>query len=96
MKGKIVQQQVCDSALEWTHGFSYTIKRIIVPEANNLVITPHKGQIYVFTGLKGDHEEIAEVDVPDELVNKALAFHHAKVEFNLLRNKFEALIGSKD
>jgi hypothetical protein len=93
MKGQIVTQQVYDSILDFTHGFSHTVKRILVPDADNLVITPHEGEVYAWTGgLEGEYEVIGEVDVPDELVVRALAFARAKKEFDSLVKRFEGLI----
>ncbi len=46
MKGLVITQQVCDSVLDWTHGMTYQIKRIFIPDADNLVITPHRDQVY--------------------------------------------------
>ena len=43
MKGLIVQQLVHDSVLDWTHGFGYHVKRIVIPEADSLAITLHDG-----------------------------------------------------
>jgi len=92
MKGFIITQQVCDSVLDWTHGMTYEIKRIFVPDSNNLVITPHDNQVYAWTGFEGEHTVIKEIEVPDELVKQALAFVMMKNKFNGLKEKFEALL----
>jgi len=78
--------------LDFTHGFSHTVRRILVPDADNLVITPHEEEVYAWTGgLEGEYEVIGEVEVPDELVERALAFARAKQEFDSLGNRFKEL-----
>lgn len=93
MKGLVITQQVCDSVLDWTHGMTYEVKRIFVPDADNLVITPHRDQVYAWTGFEGEEcTVIKEIEVPDELVEEALAFVKVKNKFNGLKEKFEELI----
>ena len=79
----------------WVHGRGSTVKRLVVEEADNLAITPHDNQVYALTGfdLKKDCKVIREVEVPDELVEKTLAFVRAKAEFDGLKDSFEALLG---
>lgn len=96
MKGLVITQQVCDSVLEWTHGMTYEIKRIFVPEADNLVITPHRNQVYAWTGFKvEEYTVIKEIEVPDELVKQALAFVEMKNKFDGLKEKFEYFFDKK-
>lgn len=92
MKGLVITQRVCDSVLDWSHGMTYEIKRIFVPDADNLVITPHHNQVYAWTGFNREHKVIKEIEVPDELVKEALAFVKIKNKFDGLREKFEALL----
>lgn len=92
MKGLVITQRVCDSVLDWSHGMTYEIKRIFVPEADNLVITPHRNQIYAWTGFDREYKVIKEIEVPDELVKEALAFAKMKNKFDGLREKFEELL----
>ena len=92
MRGLVISQQVCDSVLDWTHRMTYEIKRIFVPEADNLVITPHRNQVYAWTGFKGEYKVIKEIEVPDELVKEALAFATTKNKFDELKEKFEILL----
>ena len=95
MKAKIVSQRVYEGIMDWAHDGGSTVKRLVVEEKNNLAITPHDNQVYAFTGfdLKNDCEVIGEVEVPDELVEKALAFVRIKAEFDGLKDSFEALLG---
>jgi hypothetical protein len=95
MKAKIVSQRVYNGVMAWIHDASYNVKRLIVEGADNLAITPHDDQVYAFTSfdLTDDCEVLGEVEVPDELVEKALAFVRAKAEFNSLKDTFEALLG---
>jgi hypothetical protein len=92
MKGLVITQEVCDSVLDWSHGMTYEIKRILVPDAANLVITPHRDQVYAWTEFKGEYQVVKEIEVPDELVEKVLAFVQIKETFDGLKDKFEALL----
>ncbi len=47
MKAEIITQMICDGALAFVHGERHPIKRILIPEANNLVITPYGNNLYV-------------------------------------------------
>lgn len=78
--------------MEWSHGFTHEVKRILVPEADNLVITPHEGQVYAWVGFEGEYEVVKEIEVPDELVEKALAFTRVKKKFDELEEDFKALL----
>ena len=91
MKAKVVSEWVTTDLI---HGSGCTVKRLVVEEADNLAVTPHDGQVYAFTGfdLKGGCEVIGEVQVPDGLVEKALAFVHAKAEFDSLEDTFKTLL----
>jgi hypothetical protein len=93
MKGKIIQERVYDSIMDWTHGMGYDIKRILIPEANNLAITPHNRGVFAFE-FEPDRKYIVlkEIEVPDELVQKALTFMQAKKEFDSLKKQFEMLL----
>ena len=93
MKGLVIAQQGCDSVLDWTHGVTYEIKCILIPEANNLVITPHREQVYARTDFKGEeYTVIKEIEVSDDLVKEALAYIKMKNRFDGLKEKFEALL----
>jgi len=95
MKAKIISQKLYEGAMDWIHGGGYTAKRLVVEEAGNLIITSRDNQVCAFTGfnLEEDCKVIGEVEVPDELVEKALAFVRAKAEFDGLKDAFEALLG---
>lgn len=95
MKAKIISQKVYEGVIGWVHGCGSTVRRLVVEEADNLVITPHDDQVHAFTGfnLKDNCKVIGEVEVPDELVEKALAFVRAKAELDGLKGSFEALLG---
>jgi len=95
MKAKIIVQMVHEGLTDLTHGGGYQVKRLVVEEKNNLAITPDDNQLYAIIGfdLRNDYEVIGEVEVPDDLVEKALAFVRAKAEFDGLKGTFEALLG---
>jgi len=95
MKAKVIRQKVYDGVMDFIHDGGHYINRLVVEEANNLAITPHENEVYAFTGfdLKDEHEMLSEVEVPDELVEKAVAFVRVKAEFDGLKDTFEALLG---
>ena len=94
MRGKIVQEMVFTRLVDKANRTGHLVKRIVIVEAGNIAITPYKGQVYVFTGFvfTSASSVVGEVEVPDELVESARAFVHAKEEFNGLREKFETLL----
>lgn len=96
MKGQIIQQLVHDSILDWTHGAGYHVKRIVIPNANDLAITSHGGQLYAVVGYKDEYEVLGEVDVPDALVEEALTFVRAKDRFDGFREQFDALLTNSE
>ncbi|OGY54040.1 MAG: hypothetical protein A3B15_00095 [Candidatus Buchananbacteria bacterium RIFCSPLOWO2_01_FULL_45_31] len=94
MKAKIVRLTVYEGAMDWIHGGGRKIKRLVVEEASNLAITLFDGQVHAFTGFNLKEEDgcevIGEIEAPDELIEKALAFIRAKDELNGLKSQFEA------
>ena len=94
MKGIIVENEIFASTLDYAHGHGQMIKRIIIPEVDNLAITPHGDQIYVFSGYEIDDESkrIKEIEVPDELVQKAIAYKKARDDFFQLKVNFQELL----
>lgn len=95
MKALIVSQEVSDGSMGWTRGQMTTVKRLVVPEANNLTITIDEANIYVFDNFNyNDPEENCtlerEIDIPEKLVARALLFMAAK---NRLQKRFERIIG---
>ena len=96
MKAKIISQTVYEGVMDWARGGGgYTVKRIVIEGEDNLAITPHDNQVYAFTDfdIKGGCKVIGEIEVPDELVEKAFAFVRTKAEFDGLKDTFEALLG---
>ncbi|MEK7072698.1 MAG: hypothetical protein AAB969_03955, partial [Patescibacteria group bacterium] len=60
-------------------------KRLVIEEENNLMITRDDGQIFVRQEFKIDNscKILGEVEVSDELVQKALAFIKTREELNI-------------
>jgi len=71
MKAKVVEQEMSDSVLDWTHGFIYKGRRLLVDE-HQLVITADRNKVHAFFGDIGDHDLIGEVDIPTELFSDAM------------------------
>jgi len=97
MKAKIISEKAYEGMMDFIHGGGCEVIRFIVAEADNLVITFHDKQVYARTGFDlksdgGDAKLLGEAEVPDELVEKALAFVRAKEEFNSLKDRFTALL----
>ncbi|HEY0089619.1 MAG: hypothetical protein A2V72_01025 [Candidatus Nealsonbacteria bacterium RBG_13_37_56] len=79
MKAEIISQTVYEGVLAWTHGSGSTIKRIFIPEANNLVITPHENNLFIWDNFqKDDCEIVKEIEIPDELVEKAIGLMESR------------------
>jgi hypothetical protein len=94
MKGIIVENEIFASTLDCTHGHGQMVKRIIIPEVGNLAITLHGDQIYVFSGYEMDDESkrVKEIEVPNELVQKAIACKKAQDDFFQLKGNFQELL----
>lgn len=79
MKAKVISQIIYEGMFAYVHGMGQQIKRILIPEANNLVITPHNDILYVWDEFKmDDYEVVKEIEVPDELVKEAIEFMNVK------------------
>jgi hypothetical protein len=94
MKGIVVEDDIYLSTLDYVHGFSQTVKRIIIPEVNNLAITSHDDQIYIYSGyqMKDETKKVKEIEVPDELVQKAIEYGRVQDDFFRLKGKFQELL----
>jgi hypothetical protein len=94
MKGKIIRQEVSASIIDYIHGVTYWVTRIWLPEANNLVIIPDDGELFVYRHdfKDSEYEATGETEVPDNLVREAHIFLQAKEEFYKLRPLFKAII----
>jgi hypothetical protein len=91
MKAKIVMQ-VRQRGIEDVVG--YAVKWLLVEDAKGLVITSDNDELSAFTGSNANEGKVVgEVEVSNELVEKALAFVRAKDEFSGFKRVFEALIG---
>ncbi len=95
MKALIIEETVYEGTIAYIHGMSNEAKRILIPEKNNLVITPHEEEIYIWEGFefdKRDCKKIREIEIPSELVERALSFLQQKKEFYQLKDEFEKLL----
>ena len=82
MKALLITCTVSEGIMGHLHGDFYQIKRILVPEANNLVITINERNLYVWENFEWDAEcEVRhQIDIPDDLVQKAIDFMNGKKE----------------
>lgn len=94
MKGIVIKQKGYASATDKVHNYDEEFKRIIIPELNNLAITVHDDQIYVYSGfeMSDDCKVLKEIDVPTELAEHALQYKKAQDDFFSHRNSFENLL----
>jgi hypothetical protein len=92
MKAQVVSCLVTEGGIAAIHGSYYRINRLVVPEADDLVITPNNGSVYVSSG-RGivsseegmpEGEVVAELDVSPELIEKAREFLEAKIALHAL------------
>jgi len=93
MKGLIVEETVYEGTLAFAHGHGQRIKRIVIPEADNLAITPHNGQIYIMTNyIMSDGSRILkETEVADELIQRCIEYKRMQDEFFQLFETLEKL-----
>ena len=92
MKAKVVSCVVTEGGIAAVHGIFYRINRLVVPEADDLRITPNNGSVYVSSG-KGipEGDIVAEIDVSRELVEKAGEILEAKLALQALLGDEETI-----
>lgn len=79
MKARIIRCTVSEGAIAALHGQSSRIHRLTIPEADDLVITPHRGSMHVWSGQgEPEGEVVVEIDVSSDLVREAEAFLSTK------------------
>jgi hypothetical protein len=85
MKAQVVSCVVSEGVVASIHGMHYRINRLVVPEVDDLVITPDHGSVYVFSG-RGipEGDVVAEIDVSPELVEKASKLLETKIALQAL------------
>lgn len=97
MRGFIYVERVSDSVLDFVHGQSYPVTRVVVPEAGGLILTVCEGKAPVAFILSEStlRERLAEVksetrtvDVPDELVANAKSFITERDKFEMALRQF--------
>ena len=92
-KGLIVEEKVYEGIMDYAHGGGSIIKRLVIEGENNLAITPHNDQLYAFTGYDLKRGEVVEeVEVPDEVVKKAINFINSQNEFYKIKGEVEILL----
>ena len=81
MRAEIVTERCSEGYVATAHGMSFEVKRIFVPEAR-LLITIHHGVLYVRADCvrRKNFKVIGNIEVPDELVNKAVKFTELEKE----------------
>jgi len=89
----IVEEKVYEGIMDYAHGGGSTIKRLIIEGENNLAITPHGDQLYAFAEYDLKRGKIiGKIEVPDELVEKALNFVKSQEEFYKIKEEVETLL----
>lgn len=93
MKAKIINETVFDDSFMHIQEEPDTrqVRRLIVEEADNLAITltPCSNDINIFTGfhaLECNYKVLREIEIPDELVEKAIACIRAAKELESLKD----------
>ena len=96
MKAKVVKQEAFEGIIAAVHSMGFTTTRLVIEEKGNLAITLHKKEMHVYPHflIKEECEVVGEVDVPDEMVEKAEALLRAKAELNALQGTFQELIST--
>lgn len=96
MKALIVEEVVYgDGVLAYVHHHTFPVKRLVIPEAGNLVVTVHNGEVHILDGFDRLQEckILEEVDVSDDFVARAKKF--VKVRKTLLEEAV-ALLGKEE
>ncbi|KKT39692.1 hypothetical protein A3K29_02385 [Candidatus Collierbacteria bacterium RIFOXYB2_FULL_46_14] len=81
--------------MDYVHGGGHYMRRIFVPEAANLVFGVAEGKVFAFThyDLEANQPDIlAEINLPDELVKKALKLAIATMELSTEKSQIEDLL----
>ena len=89
MKAKIVHKTL------WSFCFSTIIEYLVVEELGCLAIhiIPYNNQVNAFTGFKFNDncKVIGEIEISDELVERALSLVHIRAELNNFREFLKKL-----
>ncbi|MBI3255963.1 MAG: hypothetical protein HYZ63_03260 [Candidatus Andersenbacteria bacterium] len=91
MKAQVISQFVYDGFMDFVHGGGCEQSRLLIPDANNLLIWVHLGSIYSSDSFDPQTEKytiIREVDVPDDLVLEVIAFQQAQAALHAKISNF--------
>ncbi len=97
MKAVVIGQKIALSMMDYVHGGGQYTKRLVVQEKHNLTITIIEGHIAAFTGFDFNtalFDVLGEVEISEELVQKAMALAEASGQMYKSLEKFEDLINS--
>ena len=85
MEAKIISCVISDGVIAYVHGQRYPINRLVIPEADDLVITPLRKDLYVWCG-DGvpEGEVVAEIKIPSILADTAKEFLESKEQLQLM------------
>lgn len=95
MRGLIVVDKVYEGVMDEVHDGGRYIRRILIKDAGNLVIGIHKGRVFAFTGYdinEMNPEILTEVDVPEDMVNLAVALTKAENELQEIEPLIQILL----
>lgn len=94
MKGKIITEKRYTSIENYRRGRKTEIKRIVIPDADNLAMTSFHGQFSVIAKFKGDGDVrfIDEIEVPDHIVEAAITLAKAEENFEKLHEEFKTIL----
>ncbi len=97
MKAIVIGQKIALSTMDLVHGGGHYTRRLVIQEKRNLTITIMEGRITAFTGFDFEHAEfdlLGEVEISEELVQKAIALAEASDQMYKSLEKFEDLMNS--
>lgn len=82
MKAKIITMTVYEGIMDWSHGGGFTQARLLIPDANNLLVWLHQKNVCIEANFDPDKSEEyqveREVDLPDDLVKALLDFQQTR------------------
>lgn len=105
MKAKMIIQSIYESEMDFIHGFSVVVRRLVFEDnfKRVLVITHHKDEMHAFWVDRiedlGTYKIFREIDISDDIAsifaNRAMDFIQAKIHFDAMKDVFDSCINDE-
>lgn len=90
MKAIVIGRRLSVNINDFIHGGGTYVRSLVIEESGGLCVHLYEDEVYAFTGLNLDGEEyelLDTVDVPDDIVLKALKIAKINQELNLAKTE---------